>query len=430
MKKAGKKIAKVDKPFVKESSRPTVFKCNLVVVVEEIGKLMAHGDIKDVHMEAMIRTRFGALFKAIYEDKIILDHVGMIGQVRKKIISAYSEKHDGFLISGEVVKFTPNDVFVTFGFSKHGRKFTMQSGESVNDSEFMQRRFRSESSLKVTNLLSAVHTMVAIGLSFVPYVEDLDKFCERYKCVQPYNSHSNDMPRFVRWTINALRRMLLDFELSDLDPSNPQVVKEGVEKGDDKDAEIKALKNRVAELELLFQLNRSNKLIEPKFILCNKPDEDDPGSYVDLVCSGVQGDLQFEREEKEEEDVEVEKEKKDIEKDIEEEMEKNRAVREGEKYIGEDQNQSNKVVNDYPTFDLNLVLSWESKKEVYSQKEKLGNEAEEATPPLVEERVINVDDLPTPDNEEHQPSAGQLVLNQFSTFKMGTIFVDMGVKPV
>ena len=38
---------------------------------------------------------------------------------------------------------------------------------------------------------------------------------------------------------------------------------ECVRKGDDKDAEIKALKNRVAELEVLLQLNRSNKLIEP-----------------------------------------------------------------------------------------------------------------------------------------------------------------------
>ncbi|KAM7470106.1 hypothetical protein LguiA_008289 [Lonicera macranthoides] len=52
--------------------------------------------IKEVYMGAMLRTPFGAMFEAIYEDKIIPDHVGMIDQVGKKIISAYSKKHDGF----------------------------------------------------------------------------------------------------------------------------------------------------------------------------------------------------------------------------------------------------------------------------------------------------------------------------------------------
>lgn len=56
------------------------------------------------------------------------------------------------------------------------------------------------------------------------------------------------------------------------------------------------------------------------------------------------------------------KKKKDIEKDIEEEMEKNGVELEGEEYMAEDQNQSNKVVNDYLTFQLNLDLSQESVK--------------------------------------------------------------------
>ena len=257
---------------------------------------------------------------------------------------------------------------------------------------------------------------------------------------------------------------------------------EFVGKGDDKDVEIKALKNRVAELEMLLQLNRSNKLNEPEFILCDKPEEDDPDSYVDLVCSGVRGDLYFESplkeekkmeedkpeekktrsiiirlkaksrkrkldsnyeyyylkkaekvEEKEkkkkmkkkkgveekEEDVVVEMEEKDVGKDIQEEMvhegeekEEDVELEKGKKNVGkeiqkemlekgvdgEDQNQLNKVVSDLPTFDLNINLSLELDKQVDSDKDKLGKVAEETTAPLIEE-VIEVDELPTPNDE-------------------------------
>ena len=159
-KKAGKKLGKVEKSFVKEASRPRVFRCNLVVVVGEIAKLKDRGDIRDCHIGAMMRTPFGGMFKAIFEDKIIPDHVGMIGQVAKKIISAYSEKHDAFLVAGEVVKLTPDDISLTFGLSKHGKKFSLQSAESVCDSEFMRRRFRGELSLKVSSLLAVVQSTV------------------------------------------------------------------------------------------------------------------------------------------------------------------------------------------------------------------------------------------------------------------------------
>ena len=205
-KKAGKKVGKVEKSFVKESSRPSAFRCNLAVVVGEIAKLKARGDIKDCHIAAMMRTPFGCFFKAIFEDKIIPDHVGMIGQVCRKIISGYSEKDDAFLIAGEVVKLTPDDVSVTFGLPKHGKKFSLQSAESVCDSEFMRRRFRGESSLKVSSLLAAVQSTVVedgseedfarclilymlatvffansnrtIALSFVPCVENLDNIAD------------------------------------------------------------------------------------------------------------------------------------------------------------------------------------------------------------------------------------------------------------
>ena len=130
VKKNGKKTGKVHKPVVKESSRPSVFRCNLVVVVDEISKLKIRGDIKDCHMGAMLRTPFGALFNAMYEDKKISNHVGMIGQVGKKIISAYTKEYDAFLIGGEVVKFTADDVAVTFGLPKHGKKLASSQGNS------------------------------------------------------------------------------------------------------------------------------------------------------------------------------------------------------------------------------------------------------------------------------------------------------------
>ena len=69
----------VKKAAAKDSSKPTVFRCNLALVVEEISKLRSEGLIKEYHLGAMLRTPFGAMFKAMYEDKIILDHVGMIG---------------------------------------------------------------------------------------------------------------------------------------------------------------------------------------------------------------------------------------------------------------------------------------------------------------------------------------------------------------
>jgi len=201
-----KKQMVVEKAAAKDSSKPTAFRCNLAVVVEEISKLRGEGLIKESHLGAMLRTPFGAMFKAMYEDKIILDHVGMIGQVGKKIISSYSEKDDAFLMGGEVVKFTPDDVALTFGLPKHGKKIVLHSGDTVSQSSFMQRRFGGESSLKVTILHTAVRAILnedgseddfarcfilymlatvffansnrAISLSYVPYLEDLNKVWE------------------------------------------------------------------------------------------------------------------------------------------------------------------------------------------------------------------------------------------------------------
>ncbi|KAM7477689.1 hypothetical protein LguiA_025902 [Lonicera macranthoides] len=204
--KVGKKSGGVGKSAVKEVYRPNVFRCNLAVVVEEIISLKGRGEIKNGHIEAMMKTPFGSMFKAIFDDKIIPDHIGMIGQVGKKIISAYSEKYSAFLIAREVVKLTPDDVSVTFGLPKHGSKIIPRSSESVCGSEFMQRRFKGESSLKVSSVLSTVRSTVledgaeedfarclilyllatvffansnrALALSFVPCVEDLDKVAD------------------------------------------------------------------------------------------------------------------------------------------------------------------------------------------------------------------------------------------------------------
>ena len=81
MKKNGgkKKQSFVQKAVAKESSKPTVFRCNLALVVEEISKLRTEGLIKESHVGSMLRTPFGAMFKAMYEEKIIFNHFGMIG---------------------------------------------------------------------------------------------------------------------------------------------------------------------------------------------------------------------------------------------------------------------------------------------------------------------------------------------------------------
>ncbi|KAM7478651.1 hypothetical protein LguiA_026864 [Lonicera macranthoides] len=66
VKKAVKKGKMVNKSYGKESSRPTVFKCNLVSVVEEIARMKSRGDIRQCHIGAMMRTPFGGIFKAIF----------------------------------------------------------------------------------------------------------------------------------------------------------------------------------------------------------------------------------------------------------------------------------------------------------------------------------------------------------------------------
>ncbi|KAM7472038.1 hypothetical protein LguiA_010221 [Lonicera macranthoides] len=566
VKKVGKKSGGVGKSAVKEVSRPTVFRCNLAVVVEKITSLKDRGEIKNGHIEAMMKTPFGSMFKAIFDDKIIPDHIGMIGQVVKKIISAYSEKHFAFLIAGKVVKLTPDDVSVTFGLPKHGSKIIPRSSESVCGSEFMQRRFKGESSLKVSSVLSAVRSTVledgaeedfarclilyllatvffansnrALALSFVPCVEDLDKvadfqwatiihdhlmkmvkknykdpirtpgcviqllywFCEHYNGFQPYDGHSDDTPRFVRWNINILRRMLYESDLADLDASKvskeigniyaeeevllsphyadkagkdmkaiewhtpeAEVVKEGAGKGDDKDNEIKDLKRRVAELEMMLKLSKRKDFIDPEFVVCDKPEEDDPNSYVDLVCSGVRGDLQFEtpskeqniREEEKGEEKKVRsfiirlkakprkvkldsnyeyyylKRKKENEDEGGKKDEGNKNKRRKKKKGGEPKQDvfvekdsakdfpkdvrvddekemvkktlevkgEEKKEGDLPSFDLNIDLSRKSAKEDDSLKENFGKIAEEDAPAAIEEEVIDVDDLAIVDNE-------------------------------
>ncbi|KAM7504446.1 hypothetical protein LguiB_003350 [Lonicera macranthoides] len=562
VKKVGKKSGGVGKSAVKEVSRPTLFRCNLAAVVEEINSLKGRGEIKNGHIEAMMKTPFGSMFKAIFDDKIIPDHIGMIGQVGKKIISAYSEKHSAFLIAGEEVKLTPDDVSVTFGLPKHGSKIIPRSSESVCGSEFMQRRFKGESSLKVSSVLSAVRSTVledgaeedfarclilyllaivffansnrALALSFVPCVEDLDKvadfqwatiihdhlmkmvkknykdpirtpgcviqllywFCEHYNGVQPYDGHSDDTPRFVRWNINILRRILYESELADLDASKvskeignisaeeevllsphyadkagkdmkaiewhtpeAEVVKEGAGKGDDKDKEIKDLKKRVAELEMMLKLSKRKDFIDPEFVFCDKPEEDDPDSYVDLVCSGVRGDLQFETPSKEqnirEEEKGEEKKMRSIivrlkakprkvkldsnyeyyylkrKKENEDEggkkdegkKNKRRKTKKGgepkqdllvekdsPKDVGVDVEKETvkkspdvkgeeKKEGDLPSFDLNIDLSRESAKEDDSLKENFEKIAEQDAPAAIEKEVINVDELPIGDDE-------------------------------
>ncbi|KAM7461097.1 hypothetical protein LguiA_029218 [Lonicera macranthoides] len=286
----GKKSGGVGKSAVKEISRPTVFRCNLAVVVEEIISLKGRGEIKNCHIEAMMKTPFGSMFKAIFDDKIIPDHIGMIGQVGKKIISAYSEKHFAFLITGEVVKLTPDDVSVTFGLPKHGSKIIPRSSESVCGSEFMQRRFKGESSLKVSSVLFAVRSTILEDGAEEDFARDIGLW-------------GDDTPRFVRWNINILRRMFYELELVHLDASKvskeicnifaeeevllsrhyaekaskdmkaiewhtpeEEVVKEASGQGDDKDNEIKDLKKRVAELELMLKLSKCKDLIDSEFV--------------------------------------------------------------------------------------------------------------------------------------------------------------------
>ncbi|KAM7468877.1 hypothetical protein LguiA_007060 [Lonicera macranthoides] len=543
VKKVGKKSGGVGKSAVKEVSRPTVFRCNLAVVVEEIISLKGRGEIKNCHIEAMMKMPFVSMFKAIFDDKIIPDHIGMIGQVGKKIISAYSEKHSAFLIAGEVVKLTPDDVSVTFGLPKHGSKIMPRSSEFVCGSEFMQRRFKGESSLKVSSVLSAVRSTVledgdeedfarclilyllatvffansnrALALSFVPCVKDLDKVADfqwatiihdhlmkmvkkNYK--DPIRTPGDDTPRFVRWNINILRRMLYESELADLDASKvskeignisaeeevllsphyadkagkdmkaiewhtpeAELVKEAAGKGDDKDNEIKDLKKRVAELEMMLKLSKRKDFIDPEFVFCDKPEEDDLGSYVDLVCSGVRGDLQFKTPSKEQNIREEEKgEKKKVRSIIIRLKEKPRKVKldsnyeyyylkrkkenedeggkkdEGNKnkwrkkkkggepkqdvFVEKDSAKDfpkdagvddekemviktpevkgeEKKEGDLPSFDLNIDLSRESAKEDDSLKENFGKVAEEVAPAAIEEEVIDVDDLAIGDDE-------------------------------
>ena len=57
----------------------------------------------------------------------------------------------------------------------------------------------------------------------------------------------------------------------------------------------------------MLELKRSKKLKEPEFVLCEKPEENDPDAYVDLVCSGIKGDLCFETSTKEENIMEDDK---------------------------------------------------------------------------------------------------------------------------
>ena len=227
---------------------------------------------------------------------------------------------------------------------------------------------------------------------------------------------------------------------------------------EDKDAEIKALKNRVSELEMLLELKKRKELVEPEFVLCENPEDDDPDAYVDLVCSGFKGDLCFEtpqkvdteddkgeekkmrsiilrlkaksRKEKKDGDylyyhlkrkadklgkkgkkkknkkadeqnlVEGEKGGKDdvVEDKI---MEEKEADNKREEELVEVENQPKKVekvVGDCPTFDLNLDLTRESAQELDSHQ--MGEkQVKQPMPPLAADEAIDVDELEIHDKE-------------------------------
>lgn len=97
--------------------------------------------IPATHIEAILRTPFGAMFKALYNRKV--HSVARILKTIARIIGTYSEKEDAFKIGEKMLKLTPNEVAVTFGLPKVGKNIVVHPRIKLKkiESKFQKRQF-------------------------------------------------------------------------------------------------------------------------------------------------------------------------------------------------------------------------------------------------------------------------------------------------
>lgn len=62
---------------------------------------------KHILLHAM-RTPFGGMFRAIIDMKLEVGNLLMMTKMVRKVVAAYSEKDDTFIIAGKMIKLTPN----------------------------------------------------------------------------------------------------------------------------------------------------------------------------------------------------------------------------------------------------------------------------------------------------------------------------------
>lgn len=124
-----------------ETKRPRGFRCNMQSIISWVSD--NRQQIPEGHIAAVMKTPFGGLFEAIYDEIITVDTFGRTSRQIAQIISLYSAKDDCFHFGKKKVKLTVEDVAVTFGLPAVGKDFVLLPGPKFNkgDSEFMLRIF-------------------------------------------------------------------------------------------------------------------------------------------------------------------------------------------------------------------------------------------------------------------------------------------------
>ena len=149
------------KPKISKEEKPKVVRCNFQLIINWISENKK--EIPATHVEAIMRTPFGAMFKPIYDGKVKVHNVGRISKLVERVIGTYSEKDDAFKIGGKILKLTPDDVAITFGLPKVGRNIVMQPGRKLEnvDSDFQTRQFKGKDKLNKAAICEALKRTIS-----------------------------------------------------------------------------------------------------------------------------------------------------------------------------------------------------------------------------------------------------------------------------
>ncbi|GMQ05767.1 hypothetical protein CsSME_00050658 [Camellia sinensis var. sinensis] len=171
----------------------------------------------DLHLVHLRKTPFWLLFKAILEDQLPQFKKG--GDMVVSIIQSYSVREEKFVIGGQSVDFTDEDVRLLFGLQCGDASLEL-TARPKPASDFVQRRCQGVSRI-TTKLVKDLLVKAAKGTTPRDY-EDTVKLLCLYACVKLFFSTSGEsywlcehtsivesksahkFPRFLKWNIGEL----------------------------------------------------------------------------------------------------------------------------------------------------------------------------------------------------------------------------------